>query len=174
LKKSHLLAALALAAALAVAATALASSLSASQVKTRKTAALGTILVDGSGRTLYLFMKDKAGRSSCYGACAADWPPYLTTAKPVAGPGALTSMLGWTKRTDGKLQVTYNHHPLYHFKFDAKAGATSGENVEAFGGEWYVVSPKGLKVEPKSSSPAGSTTPTTPTDTGGYGGGYGG
>ena len=30
---------------------------------------LGRILVDGSGRTLYLFEKDRPGRSLCSGAC---------------------------------------------------------------------------------------------------------
>jgi predicted lipoprotein with Yx(FWY)xxD motif len=158
-------------AALAVTATALASTSAASQVKAHKTS-LGMILVDSKGRTLYLFEKDKSGKSSCYSACAANWPPYLTTGKPTAATGVTASKLGTTKRTDGKLQVTYNHHPLYRFKFDTKAGAMTGENLHAFGADWYVVSPKGVKVEPKSSSSGGSG-PTGPTGSGGYGGGGG-
>ena len=154
---------------LAVTATALASTTAASQVKTRKTS-LGTIVVDSKNRTLYLFQKDKSGKSACYGACAANWPPYLTTGKPTAATGIKTSMLGTTKRTDGKLQVTYNHHPLYRFKFDTKPGSTTGENVHAFGANWFVVSPKGVKVSP-SSSGGGSGGPTGPTGSGGYGGG---
>src|SRR3954469_15627997 len=47
---------------------------------------LGTVLVDGKGRTLYLFEKDKGGASSCYGACASIWPP-LTSAAGVAAGG---------------------------------------------------------------------------------------
>jgi predicted lipoprotein with Yx(FWY)xxD motif len=141
-------------AALAVTATALASTAATSQVKTRKTS-LGTILVNSKSHTLYLFEKDKSGKSSCYGACAVNWPPYLTTAKPTAGTGVKKSMLGTTKRTDGKLQVTYNKHPLYTFKYDAKAGATKGENAHAFGADWYAVSPKGVKVEPKPTGPTG-------------------
>jgi predicted lipoprotein with Yx(FWY)xxD motif len=39
-------------------------------VKTRS-GDLGTYLVDGRGRTLYLFRKDKTRRSTCKGACAA-------------------------------------------------------------------------------------------------------
>src|SRR5262245_45600699 len=135
---------------LAVTATALAMAPAASQVKTRKTAALGTFLVDGKkGKTLYLFEKDKAGKSSCYGPCAANWPSLLTT----------------SKRKDGKLQVMYNRHPLYWFKFDSKAGQTKGENVNAFGADWYVISPKGKKIEPKEDEGGGG--PTGPTGAGG-------
>jgi predicted lipoprotein with Yx(FWY)xxD motif len=174
--KSRLASVAAVLAVLALTATALAATAPGSQVKTRKVSGLGTILVDSKGKTLYLFMKDKKDKSSCSGACAANWPPYLTTAKPKAGPGAKQSLLGTTKRSNGKLQVTYNHHPLYWFKFDKKAGQTKGENVDAFGGEWYVVSPKGVKVEPASSSSSGGGYgggygPSGPTGSGGYGGG---
>jgi predicted lipoprotein with Yx(FWY)xxD motif len=169
---SRLAAAAVVIAVLAVTATALASTMAASQVKTRKTASLGTILVDSKSHTLYLFGKDKSGKSACYSMCAANWPPYLTTGKPTAGPGVKKSLLGTTKRTDGKLQVTYNHHPVYRFGYDTKAGQTQGEKVQAFGGTWYVVSAKGAKVEPESSG--GGSGPSGPTGSGGYGGGGGG
>jgi predicted lipoprotein with Yx(FWY)xxD motif len=117
---------------------------------------LGTILVDARGHTLYLFAKDKSGKSACAGACAAAWPPLIASGKPLAGMGAKLSLLGETKRGDGRMQVTYNHHPLYTFVKDTKKGQTSGENVDAFGAEWYAVSPAGAKVEPsgKTSAPA--------------------
>jgi predicted lipoprotein with Yx(FWY)xxD motif len=156
---------------LAVTATALGSTMAASQVKTRKTS-LGMILVDSKGHTLYLFEKDKSGKSACYGACAANWPAYLTTGKPTGATGIKSTMLGTTKRTDGKLQVTYNHHPLYHFKFDTKAGTTKGEGANAFGAHWFAVSPKGVKVVPGSTG-GGGPGPTGPTGGGGYGGGGG-
>jgi predicted lipoprotein with Yx(FWY)xxD motif len=175
-KKKLYLSAAAVAVVAAFAAAAVAAT-SGSQVKTWKSSSLGTILVDGKSHTLYLFMKDKSGKSSCAGACAANWPPYLTTAKPTAGVGAKAALLGTTKRSDGKLQVTYNHHPLYRFKFDTKAHSTKGENINAFGGEWYAVSAKGAKVEPASSGGGGygpgPTGPSGPTGYGGYGG-YGG
>jgi predicted lipoprotein with Yx(FWY)xxD motif len=155
---------------LALTATALASTSAGGQVKTRKTS-LGTILVDSKGKTLYMFAKDKSGKSSCSGACASNWPPYTTTGKPTAGAGAKASMLGTTKRSDGKLQVTYNHHPLYHFKFDTAAGAVKGEGANAFGGHWYAVSANGAKVLPAST---GSTGATGATGYGGYGGKSGG
>jgi predicted lipoprotein with Yx(FWY)xxD motif len=128
---------------------------------------LGRILVDGRGRTLYLFAKDRNGRSSCYGACAAAWPPLLASGKPLAVAGAKASLLGTTRRADGRLQVTYRHHPLYAFVEDAKKGQTSGQGLDASGGKWWVLSPTGDKI-----TKSGSTT-TTSGDSG-YGGyGYG-
>jgi predicted lipoprotein with Yx(FWY)xxD motif len=114
-------------------------------VSTAKTS-LGRILVNSSGHTLYLFGKDKNGKSSCSGMCASFWPPLITTGKPRAGTGAKASLLGTTKRADGRLQVTYNHHPLYTFKKDTKKGQTNGEGLSAFGAKWYAVSLAGARV----------------------------
>src|SRR5437764_367897 len=102
---------------------------------------LGRILVDAKGLTLYDFPSDKGTTSVCYGACAALWPPLLTTGKPVAGPGVRASLLGTTKRKDGKLEVTYNGHPLYYFVTDRKPGQATGQGVHQFGGPWWVLSP---------------------------------
>src|SRR6266576_5463027 len=81
---------------------------------------LGRILVDSKGITLYDFVKDKGTTSVCYGACAALWPPLTTSGKPVAGPGVRASLLGTSKRKDGKIGVTYCCHPLYYFVTDRK------------------------------------------------------
>src|SRR3954463_3605473 len=108
---------------------------------------LGRILVDAHGHTLYLFEKDKNGKSACSGACAAAWPPLIATAKPRAASGARASLLGTTKRADGRTQVTYNRHPLYTFVKDTKKGQTHGEGLTAFGGQWNAVSPAGTRVE---------------------------
>jgi predicted lipoprotein with Yx(FWY)xxD motif len=108
---------------------------------------LGRILVDSRGRTLYLFEKDKHGKSACAGQCATFWPPLIAAGKPSAAAGAKASLLGTTKRADGRMQVTYNHHPLYRFAKDTKKGQTNGEGLSAFGGEWYAVSPAGAAVE---------------------------
>jgi predicted lipoprotein with Yx(FWY)xxD motif len=107
---------------------------------------LGRILVNARGRTLYLFGKDRRGKSACTGQCASFWPPLIATAKPRAAEGAKASLLGTTKRADGRMQVTYNHHPLYTFVKDTKRGQTNGEGLSAFGGSWYVVSPAGAKI----------------------------
>ncbi|HEX7083679.1 MAG TPA: hypothetical protein VF186_06160 [Gaiellaceae bacterium] len=139
-----------------------------------RTTALGPILVDASGRTLYLFEADKGKKSACYGKCAALWPPLVTTGAPRAGSGAKAALLGTTKRHDGSLQVTYAGHPLYLFLKDKHAGQTSGENKDAFGAEWYALSAAGRKVEPHGKSPAPTTTSAaTTTAPAATGGGYG-
>jgi predicted lipoprotein with Yx(FWY)xxD motif len=119
---------------------------------------LGKILDNGKGRTLYLFQADSGTTSNCSGACATNWPP-LTTANPTVGKGASASMVGTTKRSDGTTQVTYNGHPLYTFKGDSSAGATSGQGVNAFGGLWYAVSPAGQPVTASAPSNSGGGNP---------------
>jgi predicted lipoprotein with Yx(FWY)xxD motif len=114
-------------------------------VSTAKTS-LGRILVNSSGRTLYMFGKDARGKSACSGKCASFWPPLIASGKPRAAGGAKASLLGTIKRADGRRQVTYNHDPLYRFAQDAKKGQTHGEGISAFGGHWYVVSPAGKAV----------------------------
>jgi predicted lipoprotein with Yx(FWY)xxD motif len=108
--------------------------------------ALGRILVDSRGITLYDFVPDKGSMSSCYGACAALWPPVLTHGKPIAGPGVRASLLGTTRRKDGKLEVTYNRHPLYYWVGDHKPGQTTGQGLNQFGGPWWVLSPAGEEI----------------------------
>jgi len=117
---------------------------------------VGKILVDSQGRTLYLFERDSGMRSTCGGACAAEWPPLLATGKPRVGNGANASIVATSARSDGKRQVTYNGHPLYLFSADQKPGDTNGQGVNAFGGLWYVLSSSGDEI-------------TTPTGSGGFG-----
>jgi predicted lipoprotein with Yx(FWY)xxD motif len=104
---------------------------------------LGKVLVDAEGMTVYDFHKDKGSTSSCYGACEQGWPPVLTNGEPKAMSGAQASMLGTTKRKDGSLQVTYNGRPLYTFVEDKKPGEANGNDVDAFGAEWYALEPNG-------------------------------
>ena len=122
-----------------------AHSAAAVKVKVGSTKKLGRFLVDQSGRTLYLFEKDKNGKSACYGQCAAGWPPLVGTPSP--GSGVTASKLATTKRRDGKTQVTYNGHPLYRYAGDSSAGQTNGEGSKAFGASWYVVAPSGKKID---------------------------
>jgi predicted lipoprotein with Yx(FWY)xxD motif len=124
-------------------------------VSTAKTS-LGRILVTSNGRTLYLFEKDRNGKSACSGQCAVFWPPLITSGKPIVTGGARASLIGTTRRADGRLQVTYNHHPLYTFVKDTKAGQTNGEGVNAFGAGWDAMTPAGAKIEkPNAPSPGG-------------------
>jgi len=114
---------------------------------------LGRILVDSHGRTLYLFARDKKGKSTCAGACAAYWPALITSGKPHAISGAKASLLGTTRRADGRLQVTYRHHPLYRFSGDTTKGLTTGQGLGDFGGKWWVVSPAGQKITAATGTP---------------------
>ena len=107
---------------------------------------LGKILVDGSGKTLYLFEKDTSTASTCYGSCATYWPPVLTGGAPQAGAGVDGMLLGTTKRTDGSTEVTYAGHPLYYVVTDHNPGDATGQDVTNFGAAWYVVGPDGKKV----------------------------
>jgi len=147
--------------------SALASNHTASRAITVGSAStgLGRVLVDGRGHTLYLFTKDAHGKSACNGQCIGYWPPLITTGKPRAGAGLKASLLGTTRRGDGRLQVTYNHHPLYSFVKDSRKGQTNGEGLDTFGAEWFALSPAGSKVDKPGgeSSPAGDPSP------GGYG-----
>lgn len=113
---------------------------------------LGQILVDGNGRTLYLFEADTGMQSTCAGACAQAWPPLKTNGAPKAAGSATPSLLGTTARSDGSLQATYSGHPLYYFVNDTKPGDTNGEGSTAFGAGWDVLSPAGDKIEKSGSS----------------------
>jgi predicted lipoprotein with Yx(FWY)xxD motif len=102
----------------------------------------GRVIADRRGEAFYLFDKEKGKRSRCYGECAVAWPPVLTKGKPTAGNGADADLLGTTKRRNGKLQVTYNGHPLYYYK-DDEPGRILCHNVDEFGGLWLVVNRRG-------------------------------
>ncbi len=108
---------------------------------------IGKVVANSKGHTLYMFRADKGTTSACYGACAATWPPLLTVGKPVAGAGLKASLLGTTKRKDGKLQVTYKQHPLYTYVPDKKPGQTTGEGSKLFGAGWYALTPTGVVID---------------------------
>jgi predicted lipoprotein with Yx(FWY)xxD motif len=116
---------------------------------------LGSILVDSTGRTLYLFKADVGTKSACSGPCATAWPPLLATGKPTAGTGLTASKLGTITRSGGNQQVTYNGHPLYLFIKDKKPGQTTGEGVTAFGAAWFALTPSGNQASVPASSSGG-------------------
>ncbi|MDP1849490.1 MAG: hypothetical protein Q8K79_16995 [Solirubrobacteraceae bacterium] len=121
-------------------------------IKLRNTR-LGRILVDAQGRTLYLFLEDTGGRSSCYEGCARVWPPALAgDATPTAGPGLIARKLTTVARRRARQrQLVYNGHPLYTVDSDARPGDTTGQGVF---NTWFAVSPAGKQVG-KASKDAG-------------------
>jgi predicted lipoprotein with Yx(FWY)xxD motif len=129
---------------------------------------LGPILVNSRGHTLYLFAKDRNGKSACGGSCARFWPPLLSQGRPTVGPGVKGSLIGTTRRSNGSRQVTYNRHPLYTFTLDKRAGQTNGEGNTAFGAKWYAVSARGTAVVRATTTTTTSTTTTGTTTTNPY------
>lgn len=99
----------------------------------------GDILVDGKGRTLYLFTKERTKKPRCYGTCAQAWPPFFSKDTPKAGKGADAKLAGTTKRKNGKRQATYNGHPLYYYIADKRAGQITCQDVTEFGGTWLLI-----------------------------------
>jgi predicted lipoprotein with Yx(FWY)xxD motif len=143
-----------------------ASSATAGRVTLHKTS-LGKVLATSKGKTLYLFMKDKNGKSACYGQCAGYWPPLMKKGALRAGTGVKAKLLGTTKRKNGKRQVTYKGHPLYLYTGDTGAGQLQGQRQNFFGGKWYALSASGTanKKAPPTGGGGGTTTSTTTTGT---------
>jgi predicted lipoprotein with Yx(FWY)xxD motif len=102
----------------------------------------GQVLFDRAGQAIYLFDKEKSARAQCYDECAAAWPPVLTRGEPQAGTGIDASLLGTTKRDDGKTQVTYNEHPLYYYAHEGR-NEVRCHNVNEFGGLWLAMNGEG-------------------------------
>jgi predicted lipoprotein with Yx(FWY)xxD motif len=124
---------------------------------------LGVYLVDGAGRTLYLFDADSGGVSSGVDACAISWPPLTVTGLPRADAGAAADKLGTVARADGSLQVQYAGHPLYFFAGDQTVGQTGGEGSD---GKWWIVGPDGSPIRTDSPGQGNDDSDIMP------GGGY--
>lgn len=102
-------------------------------------ATVGAYVVGFNGMTLYTYSRDSAGNSTCYGSCAALWPPYtVTSTANLTAEAPLSGTVGTTMRTDGTTQLTYNGMPLYFYQKDTAPGQTTGQGV---GGVWYVAKP---------------------------------
>jgi predicted lipoprotein with Yx(FWY)xxD motif len=108
--------------------------------------ALGDVLVDGKGRTLYVFTKDKGDQSVCSGKCAAAWPALTVAGAATPGTGVQASLLSTSKQANGSTQVTYGGKPLYYFAGDAAPGDTKGQGLN---GVWFVVRGDGSLIRSK-------------------------
>ncbi len=108
---------------------------------------LGRVLVDASGRTLYLYLPDHRRESRCDGFCAHQWPPLVVSSAAHArfGPGVDALLVGSVRRAGGDEQVTYNGWPLYTWSLDSAPGQANGE-ADAMG-LWWAVSPSGTAVK---------------------------
>jgi predicted lipoprotein with Yx(FWY)xxD motif len=106
----------------------------------------GRMLFNSRKQAIYIFERDQKNQSNCYGECAAAWPPVYTRGEPQAGNGVKASLLGTTKRRDGRLQVTYAGKPLYYYAHEGP-GEVKCHNVNLNGGFWWVVGPDGERLQ---------------------------
>ena len=111
---------------------------------TVRSSRFGTMLFGPNRQAIYGFARDGRNRSRCYGACAKAWPPVYTKGTPVAGPGVKRSLLGTTRRRDGRRQVTYAGKPLYYYAHEGP-GQVRCHNVYLNGGLWWVIGPSGKR-----------------------------
>lgn len=128
MKKTTLSAAFALALLLAGCADAMAPAMTGSS-------ALGNVLTDAKGMTLYTFDRDGTpGKSACNGPCATNWPPLMAAAdaKPMGDWTVIT-------RDDGGKQWAYKGKPLYAWSKDTKPGDTTGDGF--LNNAWHVARP---------------------------------
>jgi predicted lipoprotein with Yx(FWY)xxD motif len=110
---------------------------------------VGPLLVNKSGYTVYMFVRDKKNKDQCrkIKGCEKDWPAVTTKSKPVAGPGAKKSLLGSIPYKGKLREVTYKGHPLHTYRFDASKGSVINIGNRQFGGSWYALNAKGKVVK---------------------------
>jgi predicted lipoprotein with Yx(FWY)xxD motif len=121
-------------------------------VSTKTLPKLGTVLVDGKGRTLYMFVPDKRRKVTCHKICAAVWPPVeLPRDAKVAARGKVrASLLGSDRDSARERVVTYNRWPLYTYVGDTASGQARGQALDLNGGLWYVLAPSGKVIRKKT------------------------
>jgi predicted lipoprotein with Yx(FWY)xxD motif len=107
---------------------------------TRETSA-GPILVDAQGRTLYAFLNDTEGESTCTGECLANWPAALLGD---ADPSTLAEPWSTVENSEAGTMLKIGDWPLYLFAGDAAPGEVNGQGV---GDVWFAVAPDGSLVE---------------------------
>jgi len=136
-----------------------------------------TVLVDSAGFTLYWYAPDTPTTSKCNSTCATYWPPLIGTPSLASGV-TLTGKLGTIKRANGQLQATYDGHPLYLFKSDTAVGQWAGNNLDASGGLWWMMTSSGKRDMHKdtasTSNSGGSGSGSSGSGSSGSGGGSGG
>jgi predicted lipoprotein with Yx(FWY)xxD motif len=119
---------------------------------------LGTVLVNGKGRTVYEFAADKGSTSACTASCASVWPPVAAPSPLPASLPGVTGPIGTTTRPDDTRQLTVAGHPVYTFSGDSAPGQTNGQGVVLNGGLWTVVSPAGAPLP--SAGPSADSGPS--------------
>jgi predicted lipoprotein with Yx(FWY)xxD motif len=117
----------------------------APSVSTMSVSSLGQILVNGRGRTLYVFLPDKHTKVTCVGTCAQVWPPFKASngRRPAVSGSVRAFLLGTISDPEGGRVVTYAGWPLYTYIGDSAPGIATGQALNTNGGLWYVIGGSG-------------------------------
>ena len=110
-----------------------APSTNTNRVVSKVSTSLGEVFATAQGMTLYTFTKDTDSTSTCYGGCAASWPPFMAQANAETW-GAFSVI----ERNDGSYQWAYKNQPLYTWVGDRSQGDTNGHGINNV---WYVAQP---------------------------------
>lgn len=119
---------------------------------------MGEILVSSEGKTLYGFTNDITAKSTCYGACAAAWPPVIVDDSWTVGPGLDVGMFSTVVRDDGTQQLMAGEFPLYEYAGDAAPGDVTGQGS---GDVWFVVGTDAKLITTKFGAIGVNAAPTT-------------
>ena len=113
---------------------------------------LGSYLVDGSGKSIYILTSDKpGGASACTTSCLKFWPP-VAAPSPLPSISGVSAKFGTFTAADGSSELTINGYPAYTFAKDTGPGMTAGQGVASFGGTWWLVQPSGSWITTAAAS----------------------
>jgi predicted lipoprotein with Yx(FWY)xxD motif len=129
---------------------------------------IGAVLVNGHGRTLYVFLPEKGGKVKCVGGCTSLWPPLLLPreGKPATTSPVHPALIGTIADPSGGRIITYAGWPLHTYASDITHGSYKGQG---YGGQWYMISPSGTIItKPVSSAGNGSSSSSSSSPSGGY------
>ena len=103
------------------------------------------IIVDGAGKTVYMYMPDGTSKTSTVSASIkANWPPVKAAAStPKVSSDLDQSKVAVNMQSDGTSQLSYNGHLLYYFINDTAPGDAKGNTL---GNVWYALSASGDKL----------------------------
>lgn len=132
----------------------------ATTFSTANISGLGTVVVDGKGRTVYILTSSSQKNVPCTDAsgCTGVWPDLPLpsgVSAATAGMGAKPSLLGTKTLSDGETYPTYNGWLMYEYTGDSAAGQANGQGIQSFGGTWYVLNASGNPVKSSSGSSGG-------------------
>jgi predicted lipoprotein with Yx(FWY)xxD motif len=132
----------------------------------------GTILVDSTGKSIYILTSDKPnGASACTTQCLQFWPAVAAPSPLPTSLSGITAKLGTFMAADGSSQLTINGYPAYTFSMDSGPGMISGQGVKSFGGVWWLVTPSGSWITTAAAS-ASDAASSSSSKSGGGGYGY--